>query len=58
MACNYKHLHSLYRARNQLKTVYAALEELPNSLPRNLIIQLFKEAEVYMDKLEEDYKNE
>lgn len=58
MACNYRHLGDLHRARRLLDLVYKEIEKLPNSLSRNLIIQQFKEAEVYMDKLEEDYRNE
>ena len=58
MACNYRHLGSLHRARNLLVYVYKAFDELPKDLTKSIAVQHIKTAEIYMDKLEEEYKNE
>ena len=58
MACNYRHLGALSKARHQLNASKNAIDKLPKSIWVILLMCRMKEIEALMDYLEEEYKNE
>lgn len=58
MACNYKHLKSLEKARIQLNSFKDAINEIPLSIWVALILCKIEEVEALMNYLEEACKNE